>query len=147
VRYFEDFQPGQVFDFGRRTLTREEIVAFAREFDPQPFHLSDEGPFGGIVASGWHTIAIGSRLMVDAVVGDAAGLGSPGFEEIRWLVPVRPGDELRGRATVLDAKASEKNPDRGTVHWLFETFNQRDELVLRMKARMFFRRRPEPGAA
>jgi acyl dehydratase len=146
VRYFEDFVAGQVFELGERKLTKEELVAFAREYDPQPFHVDEEAGkrsmYGGLIASGWQTLAVGSRLFGDAILKDTAGLGSPGVEELRWLLPVRPGDVLSGRATVLETRASERNPARGTVRWHCETLNQVGEVVLSMKALMFFGRRP-----
>jgi acyl dehydratase len=147
MRYFEDFSVGQVFELGHREMKKEDLVAFAREYDPQPFHLDEEAArrsmYGGLIASGWHTLAVGSRLFGDTILQDAAGLGSPGIEELRWLLPVRPGDVLSGRATVLETRASERNPARGTVRWHCETLNQDGEVVLSMKALMFFGRRPE----
>ena len=143
--FFEDFEPGEVFELGERTLNREEIIAFAREYDPQPFHVDEvaaEGSaFGGLVASGWHTGCVFMRLYVDALLSRAASMGSPGVEELRWLVPVRPGDTLRGRLCVLDATPSARNPRRGTVHFLSEVENQRGETVMTMKARGHFARR------
>lgn len=143
--YFEDFEPGMVFDLGERSLTKEEIVAFAREFDPQPFHVDEErangSPFGGLIASGWHTASIFMRLYADALLSRAASMGSPGVEELRWLRPVRPGDILRARLTVFDTTPSERNPNRGTVHLYSEVLNDRDETVMTMKARGLFARR------
>ena len=145
-RHFEDFAVGQVFEFGDATVTEAEIVEFARRYDPQPFHVDAEaaadGPFGGLIASGWHTASIFMRMYVDAVLADTVGMGSPGVEEVRWLVPVRPGDTLRGRATILEATPSAKRADRGTIRARFETLNQRDEIVMRMLARGLFGRRP-----
>ena len=145
--YFEDFEPGEVFELGERTLTKEETVAFAREYDPQPFHVDEEAAkesaFGGLVASGWHTGCVFMRLYVDALLSRAASMGSPGVEELRWLMPVRPGDTLRGRLSVLDATPSARNPKRGTVHFLSEVENQRGETVMTMKARGHFARREE----
>jgi acyl dehydratase len=150
VLYFEDFAPGQTFEFGPRTIDAEEIVAFGRAFDPQPFHVDPaaaaDGPFGGLVASGWHTAALFMRMYVDAVLNDTASMGSPGVEELRWLVPVRPGDELRGRAVVLELTPSATRGDRGTVRARFELLNQRDEVVTRMLARGLFARR-QAGSA
>lgn len=143
--YFEDFEPGMVFDLGERGLSKEEIVAFAREFDPQPFHVDEEAAngssFGGLIASGWHTAAVFMRLYADSLLSRAASMGSPGVEELRWLRPVRPGDTLRARLTVLDTTPSERNPNRGTVHLYSEVFNDRDETVMTMKARGLFARR------
>jgi acyl dehydratase len=145
--YFEDFAAGSVRDLGSRTLTRDEIVAFAREFDPQPFHLDDEAakktPFGGIVASGWHTCAIVQRLVVESFVKESASLGSPGVDEIRWLKPVRPGDTLRVRCEVLHVIPSSSKKDRGTIKILYTVTNQKDETVMTMKAAGLLGRRPE----
>jgi acyl dehydratase len=145
TRYFDDFAPGQVFELGGRTVTKEEIVAFAREFDPQFLHVDEgaaaAGPFGGLIASGWHTGALWMRMYVDALLADSVSMGSPGIEELRWLQPVRPGDTLRGRLTVLETTRSERRPDRGTVRSRGEMLNQRDEVVLTMVARGFFGRR------
>jgi acyl dehydratase len=145
VRHWEDFEAGQVFELGRRTVTRDEIVAFAREFDPQPFHVDEDAaagsPFGGLIASGWHTAALFMRMYVDALLNEAASMGSPGVEELRWSAPVRPGDTLHGRVTVLDTSPSAKRRDRGTIRARLEMTNQRDELVLTMVARGYFGRR------
>lgn len=145
MRYWEDFEAGQVYELGARTVTRDEIVAFAREFDPQPFHLDEEAaarsPFGGLIASGWHTAALFMRMYVDELINDTVSMGSPGVEELRWLVPVRPGDELRGRVTILEAAPSSTRPDRGTIRARMELLNQRDEAVLTMVARGFLGRR------
>ncbi len=143
--YFEDFEEGQVFELGEKTLTKEEIVAFAREYDPQPFHVDEEAAegsvFGGLIASGWHTAAVFMRLYVDAILHRAASMGSPGVEELRWLKPVRPGDNLGARLTVLEAVPSATNPGRGTVYFLSEVHNERGEKVMTMKARGLFARR------
>lgn len=144
--YWEDFEPGQVFELGARTVTKEEILAFARAWDPQPFHVDEQaatgGPFGGLIASGWHTAAVFMRMYVDEVLNRTASMGSPGIEELRWLVPVRPGDELRGRVEVLEALPSSKRADRGSIRARMELSNQRGEVVLRMVARGLFGRRP-----
>jgi acyl dehydratase len=150
MRFYEDFHPGQTFEFGPTTVGEAEIVAFAREFDPQPFHVDAEaaasGPFGGLIASGWHTASLFMRMYVDAVLNDTASMGSPGVEELRWLVPVRPGDELRGRVTVLETTPSASRADRGTIRAQFELLNQRDEVAMRMVARGLFGRR-QAGSA
>jgi acyl dehydratase len=142
--YFEDFEPGQVFELGTRTVTEEEIVDFARRWDPQPFHLDPEAAkdsvFGGLIASGWHTGAMWMRLYVDAMLGPSS-MGSPGIEELRWLAPVRPGDTLRGRLTVLETTPSERQPGRGTIRVVGEMVNQDDTVVMRMTSRGHFGRR------
>jgi acyl dehydratase len=145
VRYFEDFRAGDVSEFGPISVTAAEIVEFAKRYDPQPFHLDAEAgaatPYGGLIASGWHTVALYMGMFVRGVLLDSASLGSPGVEELRWLAPVRPGDELRGRSSVTDARASATNPRRGTVFTTNEMLNQEGVVVMTMKARGFFERR------
>jgi acyl dehydratase len=132
-RWFEDYREGETIAFGDRTVTAEEIIAFARAYDPQSFHLSEEGgratPYGGLIASGWHTAALTMRMLVDHVL-TRQGLGSPGLDELRWLAPVRPGDRLSCRVTVLETRRSRSKPDRGIVRQKVETYNQRGEQVL-----------------
>jgi len=146
-RFFEDYKPGQVYDLGTTTVNEAEIIEFARQFDPQPFHLDPvkaaTTQFGGIVASGWHTISLVMRVFVDHYLPRVASLGSPGTEDIRWLIPLRPGDTLRIRATVLEARPSRSKPDRGVVRTRVEATNQRDELVLSMIAVSLLSRRQE----
>ena len=142
---FDDFQAGQVHELGSHTVTEEEILSFAREFDPQSFHVDPEAAkesvFGGLIASGWHTGAMWMRLYVDSLLGGAASMGSPGIEELRWLAPVRPGDTLSGRLTVLEATPSERRPDRGTVRIRGEMVNQDGVTVMSMVSRGHFGRR------
>jgi acyl dehydratase len=142
---FEDFEPGQVFELGSTSVTEEEIVAFARQFDPQPFHVdpqaAQESVFGGLIASGWHTGSLWMRLYVDSMLGGPSSQGSPGIEELRWLAPVRPGDTLSGRLTVLETTPSERRPDRGTVRIRGELVNQDGVTVLSMVSRGHFGRR------
>ena len=142
---FEDFEPGQVYELGSTTVTEDEIVAFAREFDPQSFHLDPESAkesvFGGLIASGWHTGAMWMRLYVDSMLAGSSAQGSPGIEELRWLAPVRPGDTLTGRLAVLEATPSTRRPDRGTVRIRGEMVNQDGVTVLSMVSRGHFRRR------
>jgi acyl dehydratase len=146
AQYFEDFRPGQTVELGSRTVTEEEIVAFARQWDPQPFHTDAEAArdsvFGGLIASGWHTGAMWMRLYVDSLLGSSASQGSPGVEELRWLAPVRPGDTLTGRLEVLEAVPSERRPDRGTVRIRAEMVNQDGVTVMSMTSRGHFGRRP-----
>lgn len=134
MRYFEDFTPGQTLDAKGPTLTREAIIDFARQFDPQPFHLDDDAAakslFGKLAASGWHTAALCMRMMVDAYMLDAASLGSPGVDELRWVKPVFAGDTLSARATVLETKPSRSRPELGAVKMKWEVFNQHGELVM-----------------
>jgi acyl dehydratase len=141
---FEDFAPNQVYELGSRTVTENEIVAFARQWDPQPFHVDPEAAedsvFGGLIASGWQTGAMWMRMYVDTMLGSAAR-GSPGIEELRWLAPVRPGDTLFGRLTVLETTPSTTHPDRGTVRIRGEMLNQDGVTVMAMTSRGHFGRR------
>lgn len=144
--HWEDFPVGRVRELGPTPpVTAEEIVDFARKFDPQSFHV-DEGAarrssFGGLVASGWHTAGMAMRLYVDAVLHRAASLGSPGIEKLRWVKPVRPGDVLRLRVEVLEARPSESKPYLGLVRSLWQMTNQASEVVLEMEGWGMFRRR------
>jgi len=144
--YFEDFVPGLVRELDGPTLTRDEIVEFASRYDPQYFHVDEvaakDSPFGGLVASGWQTVAITMRLICDAYLVEAVSHGSPGVDEVRWTRPVRPGDRLKLRMTVLEAKPSRSKPDRGTVLHRWEVFNQHGELVMHMQGYGMFARRP-----
>jgi len=145
-RYFEDFQPGEVFDLGSRTVTQDEIIAFAREYDPQPFHVdparAQESFFGGLIASGWHTASLYMRLFVDHLLNDSASMGSPGIDELRWLKPVRPGDTLRVSFTVLECIPSRSRPNLGIVRGRGEVRNGADEVVMTVTSVGFFGRRP-----
>ena len=144
--YWEDFPPGDVMEMGSHTFTEAEIIAFARQFDPQPFHIDPEAArasyFKGLIASGWHTCSIAMRLMVDKYVGRSASLGSPGLDNIRWLAPVRAGDTIRYRRTITAARPSESKPGVGLVHSRWEAVNQRGELVMTMEGWGMFGRRP-----
>jgi acyl dehydratase len=144
-RYFEDYVPGSVYEFGSITVEEQDIIEFARLYDPQPFHLdrekAKESPFGGIIASGWHTAALTMRLLVDHYVSTVAGIGSPGSGPILFLRPVRPGDELSIRVTIVEARRSRSKPDRGTVRAFVETMNQRGEIVMTRTAIGILRRR------
>jgi acyl dehydratase len=132
-RWLEDYSEGDVAEFGRVQVTREEVIAFAEKYDPQPFHLSDDAgaktPYGGLIASGWHTAGMTMRMMVDHLVS-RHGLGSPGVDELRWLKPVRPGDVLTCRSRILSVRRSQSKPDRGIVRQQIETLNQHGEVVL-----------------
>ena len=144
--YFEDFSVNQRFTFGRYTVTRDEIVDFATQYDPQAFHTEENDPLsielGGIMASGWHTTAIFMRLAVDAYLGNAAVLTSPGVDELRWLAPVRVGDVISGEAIVEQSRLSVSKPDRGILTTGVRLWNQRDIEVLRMTTHAFVRVRP-----
>jgi acyl dehydratase len=136
VRCLEDYTPGMVLEFGDRLVSAEEIVAFATEYDPQPFHLDEDAGrqthFGGLVASGWQTAGFMMRMMVDNLLSPETSLGSPGLDELRWLKPVRPGDRLRVRATILEVKRSRSRPDMGTIRQQTEVINQDGDTVLSM---------------
>ena len=145
--YWEDFAVGSVREFGAKTLSEEEIVRFAREFDPQPFHVDAQAAaksvYGGLIASGWHTCSLAMRMMCDAYLLDAASQGSPGVEEIKWLKPVRPGDTLRVSFTVLEARPLESKPQIGLIKAQWRMYNQKDECVMQMLGGgMFTRRTP-----
>lgn len=135
-RYFEDYEPGAVHEFGSVTVSEAEIIEFAGRFDPQPIHLdlayAKDGPFGGLIASGWHTVAMFMRLYADHYLSGPASLASPGVDEVRWPAPVRPGDTLRVRATVAEARVSRSKPDRGIVRTDVAVLNQDGTTVLTM---------------
>jgi acyl dehydratase len=147
-RYFEDYTPGMVVECGEVVPSEEEILEFGRRFDPQDMHADPEkaksGPFGGLIASGWHTAALTMRLVVDRYLSKAANIASPGLDELRWKRPVRPGDRLRVRVSVLEARPSRSRPDRGIVTSLVEVFNQKGELVMSLKPVNLMRCRPRP---
>ncbi len=144
--WWEDFVPGTVREFGGVTVTREAVIAFARDFDPQPFRLDDAAAeaslFGRLAASGWHTCAIAMRMMCDDYLLDSSSLGSPGLDSLRWVKPVYPGDTLRGRLEVLEARPMASRPDVGLVRSQWVVTNQRGETVLTMEGWGMFRRRP-----
>lgn len=137
-RYFEDYIPGAVHEFGVIAVDEAEMIAFARRFDPQPFHTDPEAAkqsvFGGLIASGWLTASLMMRLFVDHYLSHVASLSSPGVDELRWLKPVRPGDAMSLRVTVSETKRSRSKPDRGIVHSYIEAVNQNGETVMSMKA-------------
>lgn len=143
--HWEDFHADDEIDLGTYEVTREEILEFARRYDPQPFHTDEEAAkesiYGGLIASGWHTCAMMMRLLCDAVLVDAASLGSPGVESVRWLKPVRPGDTLRARMRVLETRASRSKPDRGIIRSRWEVSNQDGETVMTMEGMGMYRRR------
>jgi acyl dehydratase len=145
-RWFEDFHPGDVAEFGDYEITEAEILAFARTYDPQPFHIDAAAArasiYGGLIASGWNTAAVMMKLLVEHVIPPNASLGSPGVDELRWLRPVRPGDRLRLRQTVEAAVPSRSRPDRGTVRSLTEVLNQAGEIVMTVRGTIFYLRRP-----
>ncbi|WP_222271839.1 MaoC family dehydratase [Modestobacter marinus] len=145
-RWFEDYVPGTTAEAGPIRVEEAEVVDFARRFDPQPFHVDAEaaarGPFGGLIASGWHTCALMMRLLAEEYLSPVSSLGSPGIDELRWLAPVRPGDALVLRTTVEDARLSRSKPDRGIVTTLVEMVDQAGQVVLRLRAMNLVRTRP-----
>lgn len=133
-RYFEDYAPGAVFTGGPIAVTDAEIVDFARHYDPQPMHTDPEaaaqGRFGGLIASGWHTAALMMRLLANHFLSPASSVASPGIDALRWLQPVRPGDLLSLRVTVIEARRSRSRPQEGIVRSLVEVLNQRGDVVM-----------------
>ena len=144
--YFEDFHPGQEIDLGQRTVSEEEIIAFATQFDPQPFHIDKEAAahsiYGGVIASGWHTCSMMMRMVVDGILCTDSSMGSPGLDGVRWLQPVRAGDTLSLRYLTKEVKASNSKPDRGVVWSTWVATNQRGETVCTIDGMAMMRRRP-----
>ena len=145
-RYFEDYIEGDMHELGTIAVDGDEIVSFARRFDPQVFHTDPDAakrtPFGGLIASGWHTAGLMMRLFVDHYLTHVASLASPGIDELRWLRPVRPGDVLSVRVTISKAAPSRSKPDRGVVTSFIEVLNQQREPVMTMRAVNMIARRP-----
>ena len=143
--HWEDFSPGRVFEHGPRRITREEIVGFAAEFDPQPMHLDEaaarETLLGGLSASGWHACCILMKMCTESFVLNSASMGAPGVEEVRWLIPIRPGDALTLRATVVETRASSSRPDMGFVRFMFELLNQTGEQAMTLTTSLMIGRR------
>lgn len=146
-RYFEDYKVGESFEYGDYTVTEEEIIEFASRYDPQSFHVDPvaarESVFGGLIASGWMTGSVMMRMAVDHLISPVSSMGSPGIDQLRWLRPVRPGDRLRVRATVLASKRSQTKPDRGVIELLQEAINQDDEVVMSIRGWGMYRCRTE----
>lgn len=144
--YFDDFEVGRTIEIGTYTVTEEEILTFARQYDPQPFHIDAEAAkrsiYGGIISSGWMTCSVMMRLMVKGFLGKAASMGSPGVDEIRWLKPVYPDDTLSVSITCLELRPSQSKPDRGVAVHRWEAHNQRGELVCTLTGMGLFGRRP-----
>lgn len=149
ARWFEDYAPGSVVDCGTIVVDRDELLAFGRRFDPQPFHADPEaaakGPFGGLIASGWHTGALMMRLFVEHYISSVASLASPGAESLQWIAPVRAGDTLHLVVTVLEARRSRSKPDRGIVISAVDVRNQHGEPVMAMKVTNMLACRPAAG--
>lgn len=143
--YLEDFAAGQTYDLGQHSFGEDEIVAFATQYDPQPFHIdrdaAAESNFGGLIASGWHTGSVFMRLLVDGLLARCASMGSPGVDELRWLAPVRPGDILTAMLHIEDVRPSKSRPDRGFITTRAVLTNQNAVDVFTLRAPLMIRRR------
>ena len=144
--FYEDFEVGRTYRFGRHTMSQEEMIDFASEFDPQPFHIDPEAAkdshFGGLIASGWHTVSICMRHIIEELYGNESGsIGASGIDELRWPVAVRPGDTLNFWLKVKDAKISERRPDRGRLTLMYAADNQNGDTVVSMLSTVYFLRR------
>jgi acyl dehydratase len=143
--FWEDFVEGSLAEYGPRVVTREEIVAFAAEFDPQPMHLDEDAArasmLGGLAASGWHTCVLVNRLLTDGLMNQAHAMGAPGVDEVKWLKPVRPGDRLTIHAKVLEKRASRSRPEMGFVNFHFEVRTQAAETVMTLSCPLIVARR------
>ncbi len=143
--YYEDFAVGTTREFGGLSLGKDDIIGFARQYDPQPFHVDEEAakrsPFGGLIASGWQTAALAMRMWCDAYLLDTASLGSPGIEKLKWTKPVRPGDTLRVRATVIEARPLASKPGVGLIRSRWDVLNQAGDVVMEMEGLSMMRRR------
>jgi acyl dehydratase len=148
--YWEDFELGAVTVYGPRLVTREEIVAFAAEFDPQPMHLDEEAAratmLGGLGASGWHTCCLFMRIIADGFILNSSSMGGPGVEEVRWLKPLRPGTRIRVRAKVLETRASKSRPEMGLAKFFYEVLDETDAPLMTLTTTMMFGRR-QPAAS
>jgi acyl dehydratase len=146
TKYFEDFQPGEIIPVGSVSVSESDIITFARQYDPQPMHIDPNAAnftiYGGLIASGWHTVALYMRMLVESLVAKTSSLGSPGVEELRWPAPVRPGDTLTGQMEVLETRVSNSRPTMGVVRWRGELRNQQGQLVMTLLGTNFFGRRP-----
>ena len=145
-RWFDDYPVGEVAEFGDHEVTEDEIVGFAARYDPQPFHVdaqaARESIYGGLIASGWMTAACAMRMLVDHYISPRSSMGSPGIDQLRWLKPVRPGDRLRMRITVLESRRSQSKPDRGMIRFRQEVLNQDAVVVMTLDAWGMYRVRP-----
>ena len=150
LSYFDDYALGSTYECGSVSIDQASMIAFAKEFDPQPFHVDPvaavAGPYGGLIASGWHTAALVMRLLVENYLAAESSLGSAGLDELRWPHPVRPGDTLRVRATVVESRRSLSKPDRGIVKTMVEAANSDGATVMRATAINFVLVRPDSGA-
>jgi acyl dehydratase len=143
--YWEDFKPGAVAVYGPRLVTREEIVAFAAEFDPQPMHLDEAAAattlLGGLGGSGWHTCCLMMRIITDGFLLNSSSMGAPGIEEVRWLAPLRPGTRIRVRATVIEARESKSRPEMGLAKMGFEVLDETDAIIMTLTTTFMLGRR------
>lgn len=141
-RYFEDYHPGAVYEYGHLTVTEADILDFARQYDPQSIHtdpaFAETGPFRGLIASGWQSAGLAMRLLVDHYLSHVASLASPGVDELRWRVPLRPGDVVRVRTSIVESRVSQSKPDRGIVRTDVELLNQEDKCPVSFRAANFF---------
>lgn len=145
-RYFEDYHPGAVYEYGHLTVTEADILDFARQYDPQPIHtdpaFAETGPFEGLIASGWQSAGLAMRLLVDHYLSHVASLASPGVDELRWSVPLQPGDVVRVRTSIVESRLSQSKPDRGIVRTDVQLLNQEDQCPVSFRAMNFIKRRP-----
>ena len=150
-RWFEDYLAGAGYEYGYLDVREEEILGFARRFDPQPIHVDPDfaagGPYGGLIGSGWHSAGLAMRLLADHYLSRVASLGSPGVDELRWQVPLRPGDTVRLRTAIVETRLSRSKPDRGVVITDVELINQHDGRPITFRAANFLLRRPGDAAA
>jgi acyl dehydratase len=147
LQYFEDVAIGEVRETGTMAVERDEIIDFATSFDPQPFHIDEaaakQSIFGGLIASGWHTAAMTMRLIVDSFTGKSSTTGSPGFDDLRWIKPVRPGDRIRVRSICIEKIPSKSRPTLGVCKFKTEVLNQHDETVMSLVSIAMYNRRPD----
>ncbi|HEY8678608.1 MAG TPA: MaoC family dehydratase [Candidatus Dormibacteraeota bacterium] len=146
MRYYEDFRIGEVIELGSVNVSEAEIITFARQFDPQPMHLDPNAAsftiYGGLIASGWHTGGLFMHLLVQNLIAGTSSMGSPGMEDLRWPLPVRPGDTLSAQIEVLETRVSNSRPTMGIVRWRGELRNQHGQLVMSALGTNFFGRKP-----
>ncbi|MPW19966.1 dehydratase [Paraburkholderia sp. CNPSo 3157] len=147
---YEDMEVGKTYEVGTHTFTRDEIIRFAEQYDPQPFHVDDAGaaasPYGTLIASGWHTCSVMMGMLVRNMLQGSTSMGSPGIDDLRWLKPVRIGDTIRMTNSILDKRVSASKPDRGIVSTEWQGINQNGELVIMVRSKAIFGLR-NPGAA
>jgi acyl dehydratase len=147
---YEDMEVGKTYEVGTHTFTRDEIIGFAQQYDPQPFHVDDAGaaasPYGTLIASGWHTCSVMMGMLVRNMLKGSTSMGSPGIDDLRWLKPVRVGDTIRMTNSILDKRVSASKPDRGIVSTEWQGINQNGELVITVRSKAIFGLR-NPGAA